>query len=645
MSLLSSYAEESAPLTTEPTSHGDDDAVIIIESSARRRRDSTFHKNNTAKESRRNHNFFFSSFTQKKQPTIDDYNNNDNSSDNSSDGIAGCTEYRHANPLRAGKYQGYCTLQDSGGGGRVSMHDDWDFSPRNSADCDDDDDDGQFVSYWGQSYDANDDDDSANNSDSDLVETTIRPIPLRYRQYQGGMGNNSFSSTNKDAIENNNNSKNFGNNDRNRRGEGILLSLPIIRPFLRRSHQGFSDQANEFHSNNEVDDDNDDIHDDDDCNNAPSKADRNAMIKSISDGIKGTQSNEPILLNSTTSLDNSKDLQRSIQRTPPNLLNRIFLTRFIQVPHHNQEALLLRQLHDLLRKEDWSLATQLIESKPTLASKWHSVKRLYGGKFDAEVLPIHSACALCPPASFIQTLATIYPECLLMKEKAFGRTPLHIACRSLADSSVIKVLCEMEPRCVMERDGLKRVALHYLIKNYNTFGQDDDNGEEDDEDTNDESLNQSSTNRVDTDKTSDGIVALKLLLDTNIDCVKIADHRGWIPLHVACSCSARQGMIRVMNIIIDCWPESVNAKTEKHSDVFACVDMAGKHHATKDKVVTLLKEARYALESCEDKGENEVCSSASASIEASSQHSLAQGQDDDAETVKKEVEKEVANIS
>jgi len=625
---LSCYAQESAPLTTELSSSSND---VVSPAS----RDTT---KNTVKDRRRRSNNFFSSFTQKKQPSQTNVNHNNDNIDSGSDNsdIAGCTDYQHANPLRAGKYQGYCTLD--GGGGRVSLLDDWDFSPRNSAvsnnDSDDyDEDDGQFVSYWGQSSDDNDDDDSVNNNDpniDDRIETTVRPIPLRYRQYQGGM-RNSFS-TNRDISNN----ASIGN-DRNRRGEGIL-SLPIIRPFLRRSHQGFSDHANEFNNSNdeEVDD-----NDDNGCNNAPSKDDRAAVMKSISEGIAGTHSNDPILLNS---VDNTKDQQR----TPPNLLNRIFLTRFIQVPLRNEEAL-LRQLHDLLRKEDWSLATELLESKPTLARKWHSVKRLYGGKFDAEVLPIHSACALCPPASFIQALSAIYPESLLMKEKAFGRIPLHIACRSLADSSVIKVLCDMEPRSVIERDSLKRAALHYLIKNYNAFGQDDG---EDEEDTEDDSFNQSTTNPNDNDKAADGIVALKLLVETDIDCVKVADHRGWIPLHVACSCSARQGMIRVMKMLIDWWPESVVVKTEKNSDVFACVEMAGKHHATKDKVVALLKEARHACATVEGNEENKDDSSASDSIEAPSQ--LAQtrcqrGQDTDADAAvvanTEETEKEVASDS
>jgi len=426
---------------------------------------------------------------------------------------------------------------------------------------------------------------------------------------------------------NHSNAKSIFGNDRNSIGEGIL-SLPIVRPFLRKSHQGFSDQAHEFNSNDEVEDD-----DNADCNNSPSKEDRAAVMKSISDGISGTHSNEPILHSSATALDTSTDERGGASNSPPNLLERIFLTRFIQIPNRNNEKALLIQLHDLLRKEDWSLATELLESKPMLAHKWHSVQRLYGGKFDAEALPIHSACALCPPASFIQTLATLYPEGLLKKEKAFGRIPLHIACRSLADSSVIRVLCEMEPRSVVERDSLKRVPLHYLIKNYNTFGDDED-GDVDEDKDDESSANESTDKQHECDKAADGIVALKLLVETNIDCVKVADHRGWVPLHVACSSSARQGMIRVMKMLIYWWPESVYAKTEKSSDVFACVEMVGKHHATKDKVVALLKEAMHELETSEGDDEEEECSYASDATDISSQlgsDSLSEDQDADAD--------------
>jgi hypothetical protein len=437
------------------------------------------------------------------------------------------------------------------------------------------------------------------------------------------------------STVNNPNDTNVSRNDRLRRGEG-LLSLPIIRPFLRGSHQGFSDQKDELNSNVAEEDDNDD-----DVNNLPSsKEDRAIMMKSISDGISGSNNNDPILLNNASASPVVHRRHHQLANTPnhPNLLDRIFSTRFIQITNRNEKSLLI-QLHHLIRKEDWSLATELLESKPVLARRWHPVERLYGGRFDGEALPIHAACALRPPASFLQMLGSIYPEGLMQKEKSFGRTPLHIACRSLAEASVINVLCKMEPRSVMERDKLKRVPLHYMVRNYDSFGEDDEDEDEDeDKDTDDESVDESTNNESDCKKEPDGIVAFNHLVETNADCVKVADHRGWIPLHVACNTSFRHGMIHVMKILIELWPESVLAKTEKNSDVFACVDMGGTF-AIKDKVVELLKEARQKVEKSEEDDEEEgECSSASdpsdlhSGIESESSSSEGQDVDEVVET-------------
>lgn len=131
--------------------------------------------------------------------------------------------------------------------------------------------------------------------------------------------------------------------------------------------------------------------------------------------------------------------------------------------------------------------------------------------------------------------------------------------------------------------------MHYLIKNYSTFGDDsDDISIEEDTIGN---IDDSDTNRGDRNK-EDGMIALNLFVTTNPNCVRAADHRGWLPLHVTCSCSSRKGMIRVLRLLLKIWPESIGAKTDKGSDAFACVDMAGKHHPTKEKVISLLKEAK-----------------------------------------------------
>lgn len=125
--------------------------------------------------------------------------------------------------------------------------------------------------------------------------------------------------------------------------------------------------------------------------------------------------------------------------------------------------------------------------------------------------------------------------------------------------------------------------MHYLIKNYFSFGGDGD----------DDEIN---TDKFDTvhnkDIDDDGMTAMKILLNANPNCVHAADHRGWLPIHVACSCSSRKGMIRVIRLLLATWPESVHDKTDKGNDAMDCVAMAGMHHPTKDRVIALLKEAK-----------------------------------------------------
>jgi hypothetical protein len=95
------------------------------------------------------------------------------------------------------------------------------------------------------------------------------------------------------------------------------------------------------------------------------------------------------------------------------------------------------------------------------------------------------------------------------------------------------------------------------------------------------------------DKTDeDGMTAMKILISTNPNCVRAADHRGWLPLHVACGSSSHKGMLRVITILLKSWPESVLMKTDKDSDVLACVELAGKHHPSKVRVIALLQGAK-----------------------------------------------------
>jgi hypothetical protein len=380
-----------------------------------------------------------------------------------------------------------------------------------------------------------------------------------------------------------------------------------LRPFLIGSRRGFTDQPKSFELNavgSNIDGDTFSDY----AIDVTLNQDRDAVVQSISEGIVGVRDDSLVLdLSSSANHVPKNNSPQHHENDPLRFLRP--LARLIRGHHHqrsNEAA--IKNFHALLRKEDWSLATTVLRSNlgPSLAQTWHPVQRLYGGRYDGEVLPLHAACALRPPSSFIENLAAIYPEALLAKEKSFGRVPLHVACRSLAHSSVIRVLCEMEPRCVEERDSLKRVALHYLIKNYTTLGDDLEKCQT----TETEYLSSvkersqheedcaviKSLEESEQQPNTDGIVALKILLETNPSCVNAADHRGWIPLHVACSSSSRKGMTNVLKLLLESWPQSVLSKTSKGSDVFDCVDLAGEFHPTRDLVLSILKEAKQRVQ-------------------------------------------------
>ncbi|KAL7554860.1 hypothetical protein ACHAWF_018409 [Thalassiosira exigua] len=495
--------------------------------------------------------------------------------DEDDDADAGYSNYVHPNRLRTGRYNGYCTLSV----GRVSMHDSWNFDEhdeeqsrrRRSSSCNNSDtssdardecDRGDFVSFWRHSIDDGDDSSGSGCSASrqrtrpqhqhatpqsraetsdrdhdndDLVETTLRPVPLMYREFQGGLGRNGIrngngnpvgswfqreqgvanahfnaqderlkrrrrhrngrplwgfgrrrefsdsSSNDEDEDEDEDansllessssgevghcmgapmqsprcgeerkkasdpkpcNSNIFGGNGRS---QGGMMSSPIVRPFLWSSRRGFADDPDP-HSNRGMAEDECDMarYSGDDI---PSRKDRAAVVESIAQGIVGANDSSLQL-----SLDG---VNAGTEHPPPNLLQRIFVSPFRpnsdgNSPNNKQASII--QLHNLVRKEDWTLATELLQSKPDLAETWHCISRLYGGRYDGEALPIHAACALNPPASFVEMLAVLYPQGLVEKDKSFGRVPLHVACRSVADSSVIKVLCDKDPKCVEMRD-------------------------------------------------------------------------------------------------------------------------------------------------------------------------------------------------
>lgn len=196
------------------------------------------------------------------------------------------------------------------------------------------------------------------------------------------------------------------------RRNGPLANLLVIRPFLIRSQKGFKDNPHEITSSGGIDDESLSDYTTDN----PSQQDRDIVMQSISEGISGVQ-------DESLALDADDYISHQHHNLPPRFLQPI--ARLLNGPdEHRQQRntkVAIKDFHKLLRKEDWNLATTMLRSNPLLPRTWHHVTRLYGGKFDGEVLPLHAACALCPPASFVEELASIYPEALLAKEKSFGR--------------------------------------------------------------------------------------------------------------------------------------------------------------------------------------------------------------------------------
>ena len=336
----------------------------------------------------------------------------DDACDDKQDDV-GFADYKRSDDIisrfKRRSHNGYCTLS-----GRVSLHDSWIPSQateplRSPVDSDDDDGAGDFVSYWRRADDesscCSESEMKIHPDDDDRVETTMRPIPLSYRNPSGlvkpvmwfqqfGMassrfrreegpgsgtrltssasnfgqfgegdhslhasspGEGGFGPRNKDNI--------FGSNRR----PGIL-AWPSIRPFLG-SRRGYTDDDDDAHSSNSMGEDKNNIHA---CDLPPSR-DRAAVVKSISRGIVGTN-DDSLLLGPT-----EDDVGKSITQHPP-LLKRMFLTRLFQNLDVNRNASPIGRLHQYFRKEDWALATTLLQSDPQLAKTWFNIDRLYDGR-------------------------------------------------------------------------------------------------------------------------------------------------------------------------------------------------------------------------------------------------------------------------
>lgn len=181
---------------------------------------------------------------------------------------------------------------------------------------------------------------------------------------------------------------------------------------------------------------------------------------------------------------------------------------------------------DLIMKEDWKLAAMMSLIHPTEARTWFFRPGFFAGKYDSKVLPIHQACALRPPRSFVETLYQVYPEGFSLLEDKFGRTPLHIACQTDASLETIKTLLEVNVEAAKAKDKPGRTPLHYAY------------------------LHKAPAEVV------------EVLLQAFPESIRCADENGWLPIHVA---SKNCTDPKVLRLLIGQDPTSLKITTDKGS--------------------------------------------------------------------------------
>ena len=113
-------------------------------------------------------------------------------------------------------------------------------------------------------------------------------------------------------------------------------------------------------------------------------------------------------------------------------------------------------LYDAIGKSDWDEATLACRRDPIEAQTW--VRRE-----ESRFLPLHSACARQPPASFVFDLIEAYPEAVQAKDDS-GMLPLHYACGNRASKSVIELLLSPYPHAAQETDPQGMLPLHYIAQ-------------------------------------------------------------------------------------------------------------------------------------------------------------------------------------
>uniref|UniRef100_A0A7S2IIZ4 Ankyrin n=1 Tax=Helicotheca tamesis TaxID=374047 RepID=A0A7S2IIZ4_9STRA len=209
-----------------------------------------------------------------------------------------------------------------------------------------------------------------------------------------------------------------------------------------------------------------------------------------------------------------------------------------------------KELTKLIQQENWQLAEMQLKHHPEQAKSWSVRPGFFEGIKESEVLPIHEACALHPPVSFIDAMGYAYPKCFRLKESAYRRMPIHIACRAGCDVKVISTILKYHINGAATDDSLGRLPIHYALSN---------------------------------GAAEDVIFAL---IKACPGSARAYDRRGWLPIHVACSVGAGTEIIKSL---LEEHPASAVLETNKGSTPAKLIESATA--SNRDEVLSMLKAA------------------------------------------------------
>jgi ankyrin repeat protein len=163
-------------------------------------------------------------------------------------------------------------------------------------------------------------------------------------------------------------------------------------------------------------------------------------------------------------------------------------------------------LFRLVLKKEWVNAAKRAEAVSEEAGTWISTKGFHG---NLRFLPLHKACVLQPPVSFIQALIDAYPEGAKSKDQD-GWLPIHCACFYGAGQEIVDCLLMANPNGAHAKDDEGRMALHYASLKGATEG------------------------------------VVSALLRANPKAAVSKDDEGRLPIHHACSKGAPDGVIEAL---------------------------------------------------------------------------------------------------